>query len=347
MRSFFSAIVFLFLFQFSYSQNIVPPNQPKCGPGSTEYAHDSLIIHNFAENPDGYWLYEPACPKPDSANVVVFMHGYGAYNPMIYGAWIKHLVLKGNIVIYPRYQKNLFSPSTDKFVENAAKGIRDALLELRSGNYTKPIIDQISFVGHSYGGVISANLGINYRDFDIPYPNVLMLCSPGTGPFSGGLLENYSEIPEDTKLLVLVGEDDKTVGDKIGKLIYETAEKVKNRNLLRQFHDAYGKPNITAGHNESYGVDEYFDTGLRNISTSRAKRKGEINATDYYGYWKLFDALLDCARSNENCNIAFGNTPEQRSLGKWSDGTSIKEFEVIVPDFEKETQVLKSIESTQ
>ncbi len=347
MRIFYSIIIFASFFEFSYSQNITPPNQPQCGPGSTEYAHDSLIIHNFAENPDGYWLYEPTCPKPDRTNVVVFMHGYGAYNPMIYGAWIKHLVLMGNIVIFPRYQKNLFSPSTDQFVENAAIGIRDAITELQSGDYTKPVLDQISFVGHSYGGVISANLGINYKEFEIPYPNVLMLCSPGTGPFNGGLLENYSEMPEDTKLLVLVSEDDKTVGDKVGKLIYETAENVKNRNLLRQYHDSHGKPHITAGHNESYAVDEYFDSSMRNISTSRAKRKGDLNAIDYYGYWKLFDAMLDCSRNGSNCNFAFGDTPEQRSLGIWSDGTSIKEFEVIVPDFEREVQVSKSVESTQ
>ena len=120
MYRFFLLTTFVLFFQSSYSQNKVSPIQPLCSPENPAYAHDSLIIHNFAENPDGYWLYEPACPTPEQANVVVFMHGYGAYNPMIYGAWIKHLVLNGNIVIFPRYQKNLFSPSTDKFVENAA-----------------------------------------------------------------------------------------------------------------------------------------------------------------------------------------------------------------------------------
>ncbi|MEZ4892408.1 MAG: hypothetical protein R2778_05270 [Saprospiraceae bacterium] len=62
----------------------------------------------MATTADGYWLFEPADPKPDSAEVVVFLHGYGAYNPMAYGKWIKHLVAKGNIVIYPRYQKICF-----------------------------------------------------------------------------------------------------------------------------------------------------------------------------------------------------------------------------------------------
>lgn len=339
MRGFFSFISFAFIFQFITAQDITAPAQPKCGPGGSEYVHDSLVIHNFAEDPDGYWLYEPAKPKPDKANVVVFLHGYGAYNPMIYGAWIKHLVLKGNIVIFPRYQKNLLSPSPDKFVENAAKGIRDAISELQNGDHVQPVIDEISLVGHSYGGVISANLGVNFKTLDIPYPNAIMLCSPGTGPFDGGLLEDYSEMPADTKLLVLVSEDDRTVGDKIGKLVFETASKVVNRNLLRQFEDSYGYPVITAGHNEAYAIDEDLDSGMRNISTNRAERKGKTDAMDYYGYWKLFDALRDCAQSHENCHIAFGNTPEQRSLGLWSDGTGVKEFEVISPGFQEAMNV--------
>ena len=332
MRTYLSYLFLLLFLVSGKAQEVLSPSQPLYGPGGAEYIHDSLIIHNFAQTQDGFWMYEPTSPKPKSANVIVFIHGYGAYNPMIYGAWIKHLVLKGNIVIFPRYQKNLLSPSTNKFVENTANGIREALQELQNGDYVQPIIDQISLVGHSYGGVISANLGVNYKELDIPYPNAIMLCSPGTGPFRGGLLDDYKSMPSTTKLLVLVSEDDKTVGDKIGRLVYETAINVKNRNLLRQFEDKHGKPKITAGHNESYALDTSFDSGDWNVSTKRANKKGTVDAMDYYGYWKLFDALLDCAQMGNNCHFAFGNTPQQRSLGVWSDGTQIKEFEVLIPE---------------
>lgn len=347
MRFCSSFFFLIFFFQIVFAQDILAPSQPEFGPGGAAYAHDSIIIHNFAENPDGYWLYEPACPSPEKANVVVFMHGHSAYNPMIYGAWIKHLVLKGNIVIFPRYQKSMFSPSPDKFVENTAKGIQDALNELQTGNHVKPILTTISMVGHSYGGVISANLAVNYEKYNLPYPNVIMLCSPGSGPFRGGLLDDYSEIPSATKLLVIVSDDDKTVGDKIGKLVYETAVNVKSRNLLRQFEDNYGEKEITAGHNESYALDPYFDSGMRNVSTKRAEKFGTIDAMDYNGYWKLFDAMLDCERSNENCNVAFGNTHEQRYLGKWSDGTAIREFTVKIPDIKRDEITLKTTNSSE
>jgi hypothetical protein len=114
------------------------PGQPTLGPGGSEYVHESVTFYDHAASADGYWLFLPADPLPDSAEVVVFLHGYGAYNPMCYGKWIKHLVAKGNIVIYPRYQKNLVWPRPEHFPENAAKGIRDALEHLRKNGPIQP-----------------------------------------------------------------------------------------------------------------------------------------------------------------------------------------------------------------
>ena len=46
---------------------------------------------------------------------------------------------------------------------------------------------------------------------------------------------------------------------------------------------------------------------------------------DYYGFWKLFDALTDAAFKNKNRRYALGNPPEQRFMGRWSDGTQVRE----------------------
>ncbi|HMN90953.1 MAG TPA: hypothetical protein PKD70_08160, partial [Saprospiraceae bacterium] len=82
-----------FLPMWAHAPNAVqPPVQATAGPGGSAYAHEEVIFRDFANQSDGYWLFEPAAPGPDSAHVVVFLHGYGAYNPMIYGAWIRHLV---------------------------------------------------------------------------------------------------------------------------------------------------------------------------------------------------------------------------------------------------------------
>lgn len=338
-----SPLIVLLFFSSPIHSQIEGPLQPETGPGGKEYVHEEVVFQDFAAEEDGYWLFEPASPRPDSAHLVVFIHGYGAINPMVYGQWIKHLVRRGNIVVFPRYQKNLLSPSPKKFAENAAKAIQDALIELDSGKHVRPIRTHLSFVGHSYGGAISAYLSARYQQMQIPQPKALMLCAPGTGPFKGGRLESYENIASDTKLLVIVHEGDRIVGDKLGVQVFETAVNTPQRNLLRQYKDERGEPEIYDGHNHAYALDTLFDAGIRNPSVRRAYRQAEANAMDFNGYWKLFDALLSCARFDERCEYALGNTPEQRHLGEWSDGTPIRELVVKTP----EKEVKKPIASGQ
>ncbi len=333
--------VFTFLFiiysTLTFGQEIIAPQQVLDGPGGKDYSHEKVRQYNFAENPDGFWLFEPDAPKPEKANVIVFVHGYGAYNPMIYGKWIKHLVKKGNTIIFPRYQRNLLSPSPKHFTENVVEAIHNALDTLKTDGHVAPITDNLSLVGHSYGGVISANLCVYFKRYLIPKPKAVMLVSPGTGPFSGGLLDTYEDFPSDINLLVMVSDKDRTVGDKIGKLIYKTATKVKNRNLIRQYSDYYGSKSLTSGHDESYAVDKEFDSGVNNFSTKRALKIGRLNAIDFFAYWKLFDALNAFTRENKYKEYAFGNTPEQRYMGQWSDGKKVRELKVTVPKEDKNT----------
>ncbi len=53
-----------------------------------------------------------------------------------------------------------------------------------------------------------------------------------------------------------------------------------------------------------------------------------INALDFYGTWKLLDALTDAAFNGKNREYALGNTPQQRFMGLWSDGVPVKELKV-------------------
>ncbi|MCB9267301.1 MAG: hypothetical protein H6558_19945 [Lewinellaceae bacterium] len=323
--------LFIFLFSVAQAPRPTGPVQPEEGPGSPDYRHAEIKMSDFAEEADGFWLFEPASPRPDSAPVVIFHHGYGAINPMIYGRWLRHIVLQGNIVIYPRYQKNLFSPSSRQFPQTASAGIRNALEELQTGGHVRPVTNGLILAGHSYGGAISAYLGVNYEELGIPKPRGIMLASPGTGPLNGALLESYEDMPEDVSLLVMVSVNDHVVGEELGRTIFETATHTPHRNLIIQHPDEYGDPAISAGHNESYALDADFDGGIYNLSYRRAIGIAKLDATDYYGYWKLLDALMDCVRRGENCEVAFGNTEAQRNMGCWSDGQKVRELEVEVP----------------
>jgi len=319
-------LCFLFLTLSTFGQTF---QQPTTGPGSATYQYDSVLFYNYAESEEGFWLFEPASPTPKSTNLIVFIHGYGGYNPMIYGQWIKHLVRKGNTVIYPRYQKNIFSPKPQKFSPNVITGIQTALKTIEESDKHIPTKkEELCIVGHSYGGILGAEITVNWEKYAIPKPKGIFLCAPGTGPFKAGKLDTYEAMPTDVKLLVMVNENDYIVGDEMGIKIFETASNTPFRNLIRQQVD--NANGISAGHNETYCVDEAFDSGHLNYTAKKALRITKTNAVDYYGYWKLFDALISCTRQGKDCDTAFGNTLKQRSLGQ-INGTKLLELEVQVP----------------
>jgi len=229
------------------------------------------------------------------------------------------------VVLYPRYQQNLAKPKPRDFSKNVSQAIRDGLKELRKLKYPK--VDrkaELIIVGHSYGGVVASDLAINYEAHGIPKPGALMLCSSGTGFLKEGRLDSYAAMPADTKIMILSSQNDYVVGDEISVRVFEEANAVENMTYLRQYPDAHGEPALLAGHNLTYSVDMDFDTGMMNHTARKALRVSTLDPMDYNGYWKLFDALIACQRTNAHCDICFGDNSEQTSLGNWSDGTAIK-----------------------
>ena len=295
-----------------------------------QYVSADAEFLDYAEKPDGYWLFLPQSPRPDTAEVLVFLHGYGGYNPLIYGKWIRHLVRQGNIVLYPRYQKNLLRPRPHKFAANTAQAVRDARRELEKRTDIIARWDNLTMVGHSYGGVVAADLAANADKYEVPQPQAIMLVSPGTAWLKRGRLESYEDIPQETKVLITVSQDDHTTKDEFGILVFETAVHTPQRVLYRQFAARDSLTPITAGHNESYCVDLDFDGGARNYTAKRALRISQLNALDYNGYWRLFDLLIACQRSSAFCDLAFGK--EGFNLGKNAAGEDFAPFRVTLPE---------------
>ena len=321
-------LITIFLLYSLTIKSQTSPSQPMNGPGGMGYMHGSVIQNNFTSlfTGDGYWLFEPDQPKPDSADVVIFNHGWGVYNPGPYGQWIEHLVRKGNIVIFPKYQQNdgtFFSTYTP----NAATGIIDAFDELNANvNRVKPRMNHIAMIGHSFGGVITANLAIEYNSYGVPKPKCFMLCEPGPGT-SSGHLPTYSDMDTDYKTLIIVGDDDIIVGNSFGKMIFDSTNiPTSQKNYIIQYADS--PPTIEATHNEPLAANNNYDGGTIATVITAAYVASKEDAVDYYCYWKLADALLSCTFYGTDCEYGFGDTPEQRFMGNWSDGSPITELEV-------------------
>ena len=124
----------------------IPPGQPTSGPGGSEYQHEDVQRSRYKFGARQYWIFEPSDPKPESAPLIVFNHGYSAIFPFIYKEWINHLVKKGNIVVYPRYQFGLYL-GYSKFYDNAIYSVKEAINVLNSGDHVRPELDKFAIAG--------------------------------------------------------------------------------------------------------------------------------------------------------------------------------------------------------
>jgi acetyl esterase/lipase len=286
-----------------------PPRQPPIGPGGSDYTHASVNETETGAGATKYWLFEPADPTPTTAPLVVFVHGFSAVDPAPYRAWIEHLARRGNIVLFPAYQTLLTLPT--QFTPNTITAIQSGITLLRSGGHVEPELDKVAIAGHSYGGIIAANVAATAAINGLPVMRAVLCAEPGSagiGPYA-----DYSQIPAGTLLLAIVGDEDLVVGDAEAKKIHAEAVQVaaSDKDFIRIFSDGYGDPDLAADH-----------------SAPLAGPLFPADALDWYGFWKWLDALTDAAFYGENRDHALGDTPEQRFLGNWSDGTAVLEAEV-------------------
>lgn len=317
-----------------------PPPQPASGPGGSEYPFADMTMHRYGDGDSEYWIFEPAGPTPKSAPVIIFNHGWGVMTPNVYGAWIKHLVRRGNIVIYARYQSSLLTKMTD-FTPNAVAAMTAALAELKAGDHVRPQLDRVAVVGHSMGGAITANLAALASSQGLPIPKAICCVEPANksvfAQYFQMPMENLHKIPANTLALVIVGDRDIMAGDETAKWIFWSLKQIPaaNKDYVTLVSDDHGSPALVANHMAPVAVEMLdHDSGAGpNDDPSRLRPRERsahksLDALNYYGTWKLFDGLTDAAFFGKNIQYALGDTPEQRYMGKWSDGTPVKELKV-------------------
>ncbi len=284
--------------------------------------HKSISKYEFGRGDRSFWLFEPAEPKPKSAPVIVFHHGWMAYNPGIYGAWIEHLVRRGYIVIFPRYQNDV---STDpaQFLANSLSATKDAFDVLAtSPSHVHADRNRFALIGHSAGGNLSALMAAGAKEEGLPEPKAVVAVTPGeVKPLAEDALK---DLPSTTLFVVTVGEDDQVLGDTRGRELYARATTIpRERKKFVLFRsDLHGFPPLIADHTSPAASSRKLDTGeapFRSLQMFDA----EVDALDVEGYWKLADVTIEAAFAGKTLDEATDHGKKWIDLGRWGDGVAV------------------------
>lgn len=309
--------------------------EPQQQPGdSPEYPHDSYSTQRHGFGATENWVFVPEQPRPVEAPVVVLVHGWAGMDPYLYGAWIKHLVLRGNIVIYPRYQANI-KTKLDDMTPNALVAVQAAYQQLQSFGPVSPAPDKLAYVGHSMGGFVALNLAALSTSIGLPAPRALMIAVPGDGdgrmPRLGErlALSDMSALPHSTRILLVTADADTVVADRGAAKIWDALRGVPERDkaYVTILSDRKIRPKLIADHRSALAVDRHFDAPYRRYSSNEAvgnggtdrskgllfrlrdarrqraiertrqrwSRRFAADAMDRDGYWRLLDEFLDVA----------------------------------------------------
>jgi pimeloyl-ACP methyl ester carboxylesterase len=279
-------------------------------PASTEYPH-ALVKESVFDAGTGkeYRLFEPDGPPLLSAPVVVFLHGWGGTDPAYDRPWIEHLARRGNVVLWVRYQESLLTLSLE-FMPNTLAAVKAGLARLeQEPDRPKPELDKLAVVGHSMGGVLTMTLAARAAAEGLPPFKAVMTVHPGAGITGAEVLADYSLIPATTLLLCVSGDEDPELGPLAAQFFQQASSvPLENKDFILVTSDRRFSPPLVADHFAPNCVSE-----------------GDVNALDRMGYWKWFDGLIAAAFYGRHREYALGNTPEQRFMGLWPDGTPILE----------------------
>jgi len=145
--------------------------------------------------------------------------------------------------------------------------------------------------------------------------------------------DQLGKIPNSVLMLVVVGSQDQFAKTRQGKAIWDATGQIPadQKRYITIMGDDHGTPALVADHSsplahrEDYGVAPTASQQrrIRLVEMVTGMRENQANALNYWGYYRLFDALCDAAFSGKKIDAALAAA---RPTGRWSDGTPMKPF---------------------
>jgi hypothetical protein len=229
-----------------------------CGGGGASFPATPTAEGPLASGSEGVWLFRPA-GKPK--RLVIFFHGQGGpteTTPTNHRDWIDHLVSRGAIVVYPRYETDY----SQAVIDPTISGVRTAMKRL--GPQLLPVLA----LGYSRGAALAVEYAAVAPDRHLPVPDAIESVNPVPYGEQARIVD-LRPIRPTTVLAVLVSEKDPHASDGAGL-------------LFRRLGDA-GFPSRQIRLNIARSHGTFIADHLAPLSSSPAARAA---------YWAPTDALL-------------------------------------------------------
>lgn len=203
------------------TSDVSPSRSVTPGDAAGALAQPRIQRVEVGSGPRGATIFRPQGRRGPLPGVI-FIHGWMAIDPANFAPWIRHLVRRGNVVIYPAYQTPV--TGTRRFLANALAGIRAALrrVKIRPGT--------LVVTGHSAGGALAADYAAVAAANGLPRPVGVYAVYAGRRvrgvPFFSIPAADGSRIAPDTEIESLGGADDRTVGTEAARAIVRDADRV-------------------------------------------------------------------------------------------------------------------------
>jgi dienelactone hydrolase len=266
-----------------------PISKPTSGYGADgSFGVERISFPNPAYSALQPELFYPANSTPPRPTIF-FGHGYGGNRSSFYQGVLNFIAKKGYAVVFVPYPTR--GGTVDDRYDILWAGFEEAVRKFPS------LIDttQVGFMGHSFGG--GAIVGLAHRAFSERHwgenGRFLFPLAPW---YSYQLSDDQlSSFPSNTKLLMQVFEED-TINDH------------------RMAIDIYNHVNISNSEKDyvmiaSDEVEGYHYRADHSLPTTFGQGDRSLDAYDYYGIYRLLDALMDYTFNNNPAakHVALGN----------------------------------------